>query len=185
LPHALVRLFESCRDGSGHPSFEQLLDALASFFATLSKTYIIVDALDELSVPSRRLLLSRFVALQERYGVNLLFTARPLPDIRSKLEIFPTLEVDSTATTMDVSSYIDESLRQLPIFRGLDPELQGQAKMSILLASNGMQVFLLVCPRDCTNFPQGSYPRGCTLTRSLGQEMILNSRRFWRRRRQH
>lgn len=156
LPHALMCLYKRSEAQKTDPSSEQLLDSFASFFTIFSKTYIVIDAIDELSVPSRRLLLSRFFALQGEYGVNLLFTSREYPDIRGSLETCPIMEPSDVQIKMDISKCIDHRLPQMPAFKWLGPETLERVRASILMRSDTWEVYLLIPLRHLTDFPQAS-----------------------------
>lgn len=150
LPPVLVSFFEHRKDKKEDPSLEQLFEALASYFTLFSKTCIVVDALDELSVASRRLLLSHFITLQNTYRVSFLFTSCLESDTNSELEMFPAFKINSTHTKMDISSYIDERFRLWSDLHSV--RNQKGMKEVIISRSNGSEVYLLLLIGEYTDF---------------------------------
>jgi hypothetical protein len=80
----------------------------------MSEVYLIIDALDELSSTSRRALLPRLFTMQSTARVNILGTSRPLPDIVSRFENYPSLDLSGEDIDQDIRRYIDESMPKLP-----------------------------------------------------------------------
>ncbi|KAL6799179.1 ankyrin repeat-containing domain protein [Trichoderma sp. SZMC 28013] len=125
------------------PSLDEIVDALNQIIAIYSKTYIIIDALDECtdSNVQRSSLMSEIFGLQTRLGANLFFTSRPIPQIKKDFENreYATLEI--RAAEKDMRQYLDTNMPQLPSFIFRTTGLEEKIKLSIIEASKGM--FLL------------------------------------------
>jgi Cdc6-like AAA superfamily ATPase len=138
LPATLLDLYQHHAASSIRPSVAELFEVLASVVASLSKVYIVIDALDELSCSHRRVLLSELFTLQRNSKVNLFTTSRFLPDIVSRFEGIPSLEIGGENTASDFDRFIEQSIRRLPEFVQKSPDLRDKVKKSVLGASDGM-----------------------------------------------
>jgi hypothetical protein len=120
------------------PSVRDLLHLLEILVTKLSRLYIVIDALDELSSSTRRLLLSGILELQATQHVNLFSTSRPLPDVVKRFEPFPRLDIEEAeALKVDLTVFIDRSLDKLPKF-AQSPEIREEIMQKVLENSNGM-----------------------------------------------
>ncbi|KAF1807899.1 ankyrin [Eremomyces bilateralis CBS 781.70] len=138
LPNALLDLYQNHGARSTRPSVAELFDVLASIVAAMSKVYIVIDALDEMSSSHRRELLLGLFTLQNNSSANLFATSRFIPNIVSRFKGTPSLEIGGTDTESDLIQYMDQRIRKLPAFVQQSPELQDKIKTSVLKASNGM-----------------------------------------------
>lgn len=138
LPGTLLDLYQHHAAQSTRPSAAELYQVLASIFASFSRVFIVIDALDELSSSHRRVLLSELFTLQSHSTVNLFATSRFLPDIVSRFKGKPSLEIGGENTNDDLAQYIEHGLRSLPEFVQKSPELQDKIKNSVQSASDGM-----------------------------------------------
>ncbi|KAL9079796.1 MAG: hypothetical protein Q9157_001368 [Trypethelium eluteriae] len=129
LPSLPTILLDLYRDQSTRPSKEKLFDVLRSMSTSLSKVYIVIDALDELPSPTRDAFLSNILVLQSESNVNLFATSRSFSEIVSKFMGVPSLEINGTAN--DLIRFIDQSQREL---------LGSEIKESIVKVSYGMKV---------------------------------------------
>jgi hypothetical protein len=124
------------------PSVSDLLNLLEILVTKLSKVYIVIDALDELSSSTRRLLLSGLLDLQATQHVNLLSMSRSLPDIVKRFEPFPRLMIQEGGhLQQDITKYINRRLDTLPDF-AQTPQIREKIVQNVLEKSNGMSVYL-------------------------------------------
>lgn len=112
VPEQLVSLYETCRGST--PSSAQLTEALISLLSGPSKSYLVIDALDECKEEEgdreRR---AFFDALTEVKGsatgpYNIFITSRPETDIRSAMTELgdATLEAQGTGVEEDIRSHV-------------------------------------------------------------------------------
>jgi len=104
-----------------------------------SKTFFIIDALDECSEDAQRTLLE-LGALQVKMNLNLIITSRPSASIKQVLEGAEQLEV--RARDEDVRSYLQERISTTRVARvvGSDAALQENILNTITEKADGMYV---------------------------------------------
>ena len=140
MPDIIKNLYKHHKDRRTRPSIEEVSKALYSIVADYSKTFIIIDALDECQVAngSRKKLLSEIFSLQTKIGISLFATSRFVPEIMKNFEDCVSLEI--LASDEDVQRYIDGHILQLPSFVLRSPDLQEEIKTEITKAVKGMYV---------------------------------------------
>jgi Cdc6-like AAA superfamily ATPase len=140
MPENLKKLYERHKDTRTRPLIEEVSRVLHSIAADYSKTFVIIDALDECQVTggSHKKLLSEILRLQTESGVNLFATSRFVPEIMMNFKGCPSLEI--LASDEDVQRYIDGHILQLPSFVLRSPDLQEEIKTEIAKAVKGMYV---------------------------------------------
>ncbi|OBT50512.1 hypothetical protein VE04_09283 [Pseudogymnoascus sp. 24MN13] len=128
-------------DRRTRPSLNEICTALNSVLNNYSKTYIIIDALDECtdSDGTRSELLAVLRNLQAKTDTRLMVTSRFVSRIEQSFEGSPMLEI--RASEADVKRYVAGQLHRLPMCVQRDPELQTETQGGIVLAVDGM--FLL------------------------------------------
>ena len=138
VPESVKSLYERHKDKRTRPSFDEISNVLYSVVAGYSKTFIIIDALDECQASdgSRKRLLSEIFNLQTKTGVNLFATSRFIPDIIKEFEGSISLEI--RANDEDVRSYIEGHISRLPSCVTRSRDLQGEIKAQITKAVDGM-----------------------------------------------
>lgn len=112
--------------------------SLQSIARGFSRLFIVVDALDEGEQHVIDDLLTEIFNLQRTYGANIFATSRPIPHIERKFEGAQHREI--RAADEDVRSYVDSHMKELPRFVARSPELQEEARRSIVTAIDGMWV---------------------------------------------
>lgn len=97
---------------STYPSYPQLCQLLQSEAESFSKTFIIIDALDELNADTQDELLRTLARLEQRGAINLMVTSR---DPYRFLQYIPSAaELNIRASKEDLELWMDENLRALP-----------------------------------------------------------------------
>jgi hypothetical protein len=136
----LQSLYDYYKDKPSRPSFDEILKALHSVVADYSRTFIIIDALDECQVSNggRRKFLSEIFNLQAKTGASLFATSRFIPEIIKEFEGSVSLEIHASGE--DVQRYLDGHMIQLPSFVLRSLDLQEEIKTGIIEAVDGMHV---------------------------------------------
>src|SRR5437667_6834112 len=113
------------------PSLNEISKALHSVVADYSRSFIIIDALDECQVSdgSRRRFLSEIFNLQAKTGANLFATSRFIPEIEREFKGATSLEI--RASDEDVQRYLDAHMARLPLCVSRSRPLQDKIKTEI------------------------------------------------------
>ncbi|OAP55828.1 hypothetical protein AYL99_09980 [Fonsecaea erecta] len=141
VPQSVQRLYEEhCRKRT-RPLIDTISKTLQSIIPSYSRTFIVIDALDECQVKDgeQERFLAELLSLQTQTGINLFVTSRFIPGIEKKFRESIRLEI--RANDEDLSTYIDHHMGELPSFVSRNEELQKNIKTAIIKAVDGM--FLL------------------------------------------
>lgn len=140
LPGSVKDLYDRHKAKQTRPSLDEILEVLQSITATYSRTFIIVDALDECQTSDscRSRLLSIIFNLQTKTETNFFATSRPNLYIESEFTGCVSLEI--LASDEDVRRYLDGHISQLPKFVSKRTDLQEEIKTEIVAAVEGMYV---------------------------------------------
>ena len=138
VSNSMQSLYESHKAKQTRPSFDEISHALQSIMASYSRTFIVIDALDECGISdgSYRKFLSDIFNLQAKTKANLFATSRLIPDITDEFRGSPSLEI--RANDGDVRRYLDGHMSQLRSFVSRNPKLQDEIKTEIVKAVDGM-----------------------------------------------
>lgn len=139
FPRHVRDLFEEHRHNQTRPSVEELSRILQTVVHCFSKTFIVIDALDECCTSGRvrQRVLEHIFALQAATAANLFATSRFSPDIE-KLFAGNCTRLEIRASEDDLRKYLDGSLGTLPSFVWRSEELQQKIKVAITRAADGM-----------------------------------------------
>ena len=139
LPDAVSELYKDHQRHQTRPSLEDISQVLQLVASRYTKTYIIIDALDECSSSNRarQQLLEQLFLIQQGIPINLLATSRFSPDIEIFFEGRST-RLGIKASEEDLQRYLDGSLQILPLFVWRSEELQRKVKRAIVEAVDGM-----------------------------------------------
>jgi Cdc6-like AAA superfamily ATPase len=140
IPENIKSLYNLHKDKRTRPSLEEVLNELHSVIASYSRTFIIIDALDEYQVLNmdRKMLLSEIFKLQAKTGASLFATSRFIPEIMKEFEGSISLEI--RASDEDVRKYLEGHISWLPSFVLRNLDLQEEIKTEIIKAVDGMYV---------------------------------------------
>ncbi|KFZ00163.1 hypothetical protein V500_01159 [Pseudogymnoascus sp. VKM F-4518 (FW-2643)] len=141
LPESVKSLYDSHKKNRTRPAFNELSSALQSVATLYSRSFIVVDALDECQTSGgcRTKLLTEIFALQSKSRANIFSTSRFIPEIEVQFKNSMRLEI--RASDHDVQRYLDGHMSELSTCVLRNSELQGEIKTAIIKAVNGM--FLL------------------------------------------
>lgn len=141
LPVEIQDLYQHHQPRGTRPSLNEIVRVLHSLLATYSKTYILVDALDELPHHCRSMVLSQIFNLQKDANLSIFATSRPTVDMSKDFGVYTSLiSLEIRATEEDISTYLYGRMSELSFFARERPELQGVIKEAIVEAADGMYV---------------------------------------------
>jgi hypothetical protein len=114
IPVVVKDLYSHHKPKGTRPSPDEILCALHCATAFYSRSFIIIDALDECQVSheGRGTLLQEIFNLQAKSGVNLFATSRFIQEIENKFNTSMRLEIN--ARDDDVKKYLDRKLKNFP-----------------------------------------------------------------------
>lgn len=121
---------------------DESLGFLSSTLAMFSRTFILLDALDEchLQGAERGKLLSDFFRLQETQNLGLFATSRDNPDIARSF--YGKLNLRIRATSADVERFLRGQLKSLPKVVLQNEDLQRDIVAAVTHSMDGMSVEL-------------------------------------------
>jgi len=138
VPGDVTSLYKRHNNERTHPSFDEILKVLHSVAVDYSRTFIIIDALDECQVSDRERFLSEIFNLQAKTGASLFATSRFIPEIAKRFGGSISLEI--RANDGDVKRYLGGKMSRLRQFVLRDSTLQEEIKTEITKAADGMYV---------------------------------------------
>jgi Cdc6-like AAA superfamily ATPase len=141
VPNFIREWYDQHRKGEKpRLSRNEILEALSSITKTYSRTFIIIDALDECKTDHiRSELLSQVYKLQEGFDVRLMVTFRPsIVPIR----LSSVTELEIRAYLEDIEEYLSGRMSELPSVVQDNDMLQCKIKSHILSLVDGMYVKL-------------------------------------------
>ncbi|KAH8730689.1 nucleoside phosphorylase domain-containing protein, partial [Phaeosphaeriaceae sp. PMI808] len=141
MPSAVKTLYDRHKVKRTRPSLDEISKALHSVTVLYSRTFIIIDALDECRATHgyQTKLMPEIFGLQAKTRASLFVTSRFVSEIIKEFETATSLEI--RARDEDVRSYLESNMLALPSFVRDDLDLQGKVKTEIASAVEGM--FLL------------------------------------------
>jgi Cdc6-like AAA superfamily ATPase len=114
VPEEIDSLFNTLKGKNRQPRSTDVFKALLYTIKTYSRTFIIVDALDELQSCEQKKFLEVVFGLQKSSNVNIFVTSRYNPYIENRFKHAMCLPI--RATGEDISLYARESLGQISKF---------------------------------------------------------------------
>ncbi|KAF7330364.1 Ankyrin repeat protein [Mycena venus] len=139
IPDAVYKLHKHHSERDTRPSLHEVNEIFRSAIAEYSRTYLVVDALDEYPEPQRDILFEYLSTAMEGAPVNLLLTSRPHITLDP---FFPTAKsLEIRADKRDLHEFVDEYIRKsryLSKHVRAHPELREQIQIKIVNDSDGM-----------------------------------------------
>lgn len=142
VPESVMRSHSHHITSKTRPDLKEFGDMLKDSIPNFSQTYIVVDALDELTVSGRvrQTLLAYLHSVQKAQNINLIMTSRFIPtEIQESHQDFLSLEI--RASNEDVRGYVYGHMSDLTMSVQGKPKLQEIIVKSIVDVVDGM--FLL------------------------------------------
>lgn len=138
IPENILKIYQNHRWKGTRPGFEEVSEMAGSSMASLSRLYLIVDALDELgnSGQVRQTLIGRLRLLQDLHHFNLMTTSRYIPSLA--LDFHRPLCIDVRASPEDIRRYVEGHISVLKNCVKKDLELQVTIASAIVDAVEGM-----------------------------------------------
>lgn len=132
----VTHLFNNHSERKSRPSSDEIYTALAAVCSNHTRVFFVVDALDECTTDQRNQFIEKLRELQTRTNVQLMLTSRFIPEITSKLQSDPTLEI--RATEEDVKQFVEGQIPRLPSCIRRDDQLKHAVQSKIVEAIDGM-----------------------------------------------
>ena len=138
MPQSIQQLYEKHLQERTRPSIDSISQTLQSIVPNYSRTFIVVDALDECQVKDgeQKRFLAELFKLQTKTAINLFVTSRFIPEIEN--EFNGSIKLEIRANEEDLSRYLDYHILRLPSFVSRNKELQKDIKTTIVKAVDGM-----------------------------------------------
>ena len=138
VPESFTSLYRHHSDERTRPSFDEVSIVLNSVVHDHTRTFIIIDALDECQVSDgdHRRFLSEIFSLQVKTGANFFATSRFIPEVTKHFE--GSISIEIRASDYDVQRYLDGRMTRLRPFIARNPALQEGIKTAIIKAVDGM-----------------------------------------------
>ena len=104
------------------------------------RTTIVLDALDECNLETRRQLVQLFNLLisKGRRPVRIFVSSRPDPDTRQYLDSWPMLEIQRTDNEQDIGKFISKNILQHPGWKGMSETRKNEIIRIVQDKSMGM-----------------------------------------------
>lgn len=138
MPDTILKIYNHHRGKGTFPRMDEILQMLSFSVPDNARTYIIVDALDELQAfgGTRRTLLAHIRTLQATKPVNLMITSRdiPLSDLDFRNPKYLTIQ----ASPEDVALFVRGNMDDLADCVRESPDLQQAIVRAIVDAAKGM-----------------------------------------------
>ncbi len=139
VPRAVAKVYDKRRmNGMTLAVFRDLIKCLSATLSSFSRSFILIDALDESQVSNdgRDRFLTELFMLQEKTLLSLFATSRFMPDIQTKFKGSLTTEIRGHEE--DVRMYLTSSISILRLFVQRDAELQKEIMDAVSGAVDGM-----------------------------------------------
>jgi Cdc6-like AAA superfamily ATPase len=138
VPQSIQKLYKKHLQERTRPPINSISETLQSIVPNYSRTFIVVDALDECQIKGgeQKLFLAELFSLQTKTAINLFVTSRFIPEIEN--EFNGSIKLEIRADEEDLSRYLDYHILRLPSFVSRNKELQKNIKTTIVKAVDGM-----------------------------------------------
>jgi phosphoglycolate phosphatase-like HAD superfamily hydrolase len=110
----LVDFHHRSNNNTSPPSTRDFLDALGNIISKMSKVYLVIDSLDDLSSADRRVLLSGLQRLQNCLPVSLLVTSNTTIDDFNQFDRLSNLDIAAIVNEYDLDAYLHRRFSDLP-----------------------------------------------------------------------
>ncbi|KAF5656276.1 ankyrin repeat-containing protein [Fusarium circinatum] len=150
VPHGVADLFERYKaDGSASLKIEDIMEAVYDAAASITKLFIVIDAIDEGEEADLKELLPRLFELQNRANTCIAATSRYLGWIRDIFQrcgpTYASLRIE--AANEDVERYLDERLKNHEVIQACESMAQRSSLVKEVqdgIKDAAQAIFLLV-----------------------------------------
>ncbi|EPE09525.1 ankyrin repeat protein [Ophiostoma piceae UAMH 11346] len=141
VPDCVKALHHKHQSRETRPSLDEMAQALQVVARMYSRTFVIVDALDECQTTDgcRSRLIAEIFNLQAKCGSSIFATSRFIPEITAKFDVGTSLEI--RASKADIARFLEGNISKLSASEDWSAELKDLIKTSISDVVDGM--FLL------------------------------------------
>jgi Cdc6-like AAA superfamily ATPase len=135
----LVDFHYRSNNDTSPPSTQDLLDALENTISKISKAYLVIGSLDDLSSADRDELLPGLQRLQTRLQINLLATSSTGSDDFRQFDRSSTLDISDTVAEYDLDAYLRRRFSDLPLISRSGTSIQmGDYRNDVKEGTKGM-----------------------------------------------
>ena len=124
-------------------SAQLFAECLETCLATMQKTYIIIDGIDECDAPERNEMISFFISLVKKAdtpgGLRALFISQDESDIRRLLRTATTLKLTGAHNKDDIESYATEWTKKIQTRFPVSDGTAEYIKTAVCDGAEGMQ----------------------------------------------
>jgi Cdc6-like AAA superfamily ATPase len=140
IPECVIRLYEDHERNRTRPSFGEISTALQSVIADYSRSFIIIDALDEYSDTGGAVsqFLDMLFNLQAKTSSSLFATSRPIFDIPEEFIRRQSTVLEICTSNEDMRRYLDGHIHGISSYVRITPEIEEKIKIAIIKAADGM-----------------------------------------------
>lgn len=138
IPQEILSVYKDHVKCKKRPYVSKCRETLVAAAMHFSKTFVIVDALDECSEKARSELIHCLLGVQNEAKINLLVTSRFIPEIEEEFGRCSMIEI--SAREDDVQKYVQGRIHDLRRFVKRSKELQKCIQKKISKATRGMYV---------------------------------------------
>jgi hypothetical protein len=136
---SVKELYACHREKKTRPDFQEIYDTLCNVTRSCNHLFLVVDALDECSDDTRRILTPQLRNLQKTTGAHLMATSRYVDSLEQEFK--GVIQVEIRAGARDINMYLDSRRVTLPGCIETNSALWQAAKDCIIRTVDGMCVF--------------------------------------------
>lgn len=128
------------RFASGKLDIEECRDLLSQLVQKYARTAIVLDALDECSEQSRKVLVDTLNTLVDQSKIKVFISSRLTDDIKHQFAARRNVQIEATDNREDIGKFLDDKLKnRCPAkWRNVHPDLKSDVYQTLLDQANGM-----------------------------------------------
>jgi Cdc6-like AAA superfamily ATPase len=140
IPECVMRLYSDHGKTQTRPSFGEISTALHSVIASYSRSFIVIDALDEYSATDGAVsqFLEELFNLQAKTGSSFFATSRHIFNILEEFKRRQSVVLEIYASNEDMRRYLDGHIHRVSSFVRETLEIEEKIKAAIIKAAGGM-----------------------------------------------
>jgi Cdc6-like AAA superfamily ATPase len=140
IPECVITLYRDHKRNRTRPSFGEISTALHSVIVSYSRSFIIIDALDEYSATDGVVsqFLGELFSLQAKTSSSLFATSRPIFNIPEEFKRRQSTVLEICTSNEDMRRYLDGHIHRISSYVRITPEIEEKIKAAIIKAADGM-----------------------------------------------